>query len=205
MWLQISSRKYRSCVVTRNAPRYFFKNSAIHSIESVSRWFVGSSRISKSGLETIARQSATRRFSPPDKVPINRSGSGALRCVIAVLIRVSMFHASAAAICCSSSDCRLESAASVSYSESNCMACAAPSRIVSITVASAAPSMSCGRYPVTRPVRRVISPASGWVNPASIFRNVDLPHPLRPTIPRWSPSRIVRDADLSTSLSLNRT
>ncbi len=35
-------------------------------MDSLSKWLVGSSRIRRSGRDTMARHSATRRFSPPD-------------------------------------------------------------------------------------------------------------------------------------------
>src|SRR5438045_7183108 len=43
-------------------------------------------------------------------------------------------------------------------------------------------------YPVTRSRRHVNSPESAWATPAAIWRNVDLPEPLRPTSPICSPS-----------------
>ena len=55
--------------ITRNPPSYFFRNSRNHSMESASRWFVGSSRMSVSASEKRMRASSMRRRCPPESVP----------------------------------------------------------------------------------------------------------------------------------------
>ena len=99
----------------------------------------------------IARHRATRLFSPPESVLITRSGSGAFRCIIAVWIRVSIFHASLAVICCSNSDCIFEFGGKLSYFASKLMMCSAPPLIVCSTVASSDIARSCDKYPITKP------------------------------------------------------
>ena len=66
-----SSRKRRSWLMSRRADRLACNVASSHSMALRSRWFVGSSSNSTSGLATSTRASATRRASPPE----SRSGS----------------------------------------------------------------------------------------------------------------------------------
>src|SRR3954453_15863431 len=70
------SRKYRSCVTATTVPLYSARKRSSQATDSASRWFVGSSRSSRSGEERSSRQSATRRRSPPESVVTSRSPSG---------------------------------------------------------------------------------------------------------------------------------
>src|SRR3990172_6880281 len=60
------------------------RNCSSHSTDSASRWFVGSSRSSMSGLERRSLHSATRRFSPPERWPIRASPGGRRRASAAI-------------------------------------------------------------------------------------------------------------------------
>ena len=64
------------------APLKATSSSSSQVIASRSRWLVGSSRNSTSGLATSARASATRFFVPPDRPEIARSGSRCRRCKV---------------------------------------------------------------------------------------------------------------------------
>jgi len=51
---------------------------------------------------------------------------------------------------------------------------------------------SCGTKTIFAPGLANRSPASGWIWPASIFKSVDLPAPLRPTSEARTPGSIAR-------------
>jgi hypothetical protein len=59
------SRKKRSCVTATTVPLYVSRNRSSHSTLSASKWFVGSSRINRSGRRNSSAHSATRLLSPP--------------------------------------------------------------------------------------------------------------------------------------------
>ncbi|WDT78470.1 MAG: hypothetical protein MPW14_14825 [Candidatus Manganitrophus sp.] len=48
------------------------RNCSSHATDSASRWLVGSSSSSMSGLDSSSRHSATRRFSPPESLVTSR-------------------------------------------------------------------------------------------------------------------------------------
>jgi hypothetical protein len=77
---------------------------------------VGSSSISKSGRETIARHIATRRFSPPESDSMRRSPAGQFRCAIATSMRRSSVQPSSADDAMLQCSCRFESCGSDSNS-----------------------------------------------------------------------------------------
>src|SRR5687768_59 len=62
------------------------------------------------------------------------------------------------------------------------------------TVASGANTGSWGTYPMRSLLRTDRVLADGGSRPASIFNNVDLPDPLGPTRPMWSPSKMPNDS-----------
>jgi Protein of unknown function (DUF1602). len=99
------SRKYRSWVTATTVPAYSSRKCSSHSTDSASRWFVGSSRRSRSGCCRSSRASATRRFSPPESVLTSASSGGQRRASIAISTFRSTFHASAAVIRSSSTPC----------------------------------------------------------------------------------------------------
>src|SRR3954467_12865297 len=49
-------------------PLYSARKRSSQATDSASRWFVGSSRRSRSGEESSSRQRATRRASPPERL-----------------------------------------------------------------------------------------------------------------------------------------
>ena len=62
----ILRRKARSWVTNKSDPRHLARKVSSHCMDSMSKWLVGSSRQSKSGSETMACASKTRRFQPED-------------------------------------------------------------------------------------------------------------------------------------------
>ena len=58
----------RSCDVMSSAPGRDFRKRSSQMIDSMSRWFVGSSISSTSGRPSSTRAIATRIFHPPDSV-----------------------------------------------------------------------------------------------------------------------------------------
>ena len=63
----------RSCDVMSSAPVRDFRKSSSQMIDSMSRWFVGSSISSTSGSPSSTRAIATRIFQPPDSAPTSPS------------------------------------------------------------------------------------------------------------------------------------
>ena len=79
--------------------------------DSASRWFVGSSSRSRSGLESSSRHSATRRRSPPESVPTRRHRPAGSRSASMAISNVrSRSQAPAASILSCSSACSASSA-----------------------------------------------------------------------------------------------
>ncbi len=65
--------KSRSCEVMSSAPGSDFRKRSSQRIDSMSRWFVGSSISSTSGLPSSTRAMATRIFQPPESAPTSPS------------------------------------------------------------------------------------------------------------------------------------
>jgi hypothetical protein len=65
---------------------------------SASRWFVGSSRSSMSGASSRSLQSATRRFSPPERLSTEASSGGQRSASMATSIWLSRSQRFAASI-----------------------------------------------------------------------------------------------------------
>ena len=63
----------RSCDVISSAPGSDLRNASSQMIDSMSRWFVGSSISSTSGRPSSTRAIATRIFQPPDSAPTSPS------------------------------------------------------------------------------------------------------------------------------------
>ena len=63
----------RSCEVMSSAPGSDFRKFSSQTIDSMSRWFVGSSRSRTSGLPSSTRAIATRIFQPPESAPTSPS------------------------------------------------------------------------------------------------------------------------------------
>ena len=81
-----------------DVPLYSARWRSSHATDSASRWFVGSSRSSRSGVASSSRHSATRRRSPPESFVTSASAGGRRSASIAYSTFVSRFHASAASI-----------------------------------------------------------------------------------------------------------
>ncbi len=65
--------KSRSCDVMSSAPGSDFRKSSSQMMDSMSRWFVGSSSSRTSGRPSSTRAIATRIFHPPDNAPTSPS------------------------------------------------------------------------------------------------------------------------------------
>ena len=63
----------RSCEVISSAPGNDLRNCSSQMMDSMSRWFVGSSISSTSGMPSRTRASATRIFHPPESAPTSPS------------------------------------------------------------------------------------------------------------------------------------
>ena len=74
-----ASRNQRSWATRITAASIVRSSSSSHSIVSMSRWFVGSSRSSRSGWEASARASEARVSSPPENVASGRSRSSSTK------------------------------------------------------------------------------------------------------------------------------
>ena len=74
-----------------------------------------------------------------------------------------------------------------SYSWDSCCVSAAPAFTCCKTVVPSGNSGFCGRYPTWIPPAFVTKPWSGSSTPAIIFSRVDLPVPLTPMMPIFSP------------------
>ena len=160
------SRKYLSWVTMISAPGSFFSSSSSHSAISLSRWFVGSSRISRSGLVRRAATSASFLRCPPERIP-----HFAVKSVTPSLVSIRF--------------------ASVSSSWSVCPDLLLSRhfwRTASITVCSSGNIGCCGKKLITRCEALVIVPLSDSSSPAIIFSSVDFPVPLIPMMPTFSPS-----------------
>ncbi len=163
--VQISSRNHRSWVTTTSPPAFDDQRRlrwpASQVMPSTSRWLVGSSRkmMSWSPMSSAAR--ATRRRWPPDRSPTRAShGRSAMRPAI-----TSRTLGSPAQTCSSMSP-----------------------MTVWWTVLVPSSSSAWSSMARVTPPRRVTRPESGSRRPASIRSRVDLPSPLRPTMPMRSPS-----------------
>ena len=63
----------RSCEVMSSAPSWVLRKFSSQMIDSMSRWLVGSSISSTSGLPSSTRAMATRIFHPPESAPTSPS------------------------------------------------------------------------------------------------------------------------------------
>ena len=106
------SRKYLSCVTIKSALEYFSKCFSSQSTVSLSIWFVGSSRISKSTGAISAAANATRFFCPPESVSTVCPKSEMPSLVRIVFASLSKDHASALSIFSASSAARFTSLSS---------------------------------------------------------------------------------------------
>ena len=184
-------------------PGYCCKCCSNQSIDSASRWLVGSSSNKISGCCNSRRHNATRRRSPPERNFTSWSSGGQRSASIARSNLLSMFHASEASMwSCNSAwraikDSILSGSSSTSgspndsftfsYSASKSRIGCTPSCTTSFTVFLGSSLGSCSRYPTEYPGENTTSPWYDFSTPAIIFNNVDLPEPLRPIIPIFAP------------------
>ena len=163
------------------------RRSSSHATVVPSKWLVGSSSARRSGSDSSARASPTRRRSPMDNWSTGRSRAG--RKSDAARPRTSYARSSTS-------------------SPSAAARAARPSRSTSPTVVRVSLG-SWGTYSRRRLRRYVISPLSGpSTGPAGVpsgatftksRMKVDLPQPLRPIRPMRSPSCTVSETSLSTT------
>ena len=155
-------------------PGYCCRCCSNQSIDSASRWLVGSSSSRMSGFCSSSRHSATRRRSPPDSVATFWSSGGQRSASIARSSLLSMFHASAASSLSCSSACRFISlsilsgssstsgSAKLSFTWSNSFSRSStgctPSCTISLTVFEGSSFGSCSRYPTLYPGENTTSP-----------------------------------------------
>ena len=127
---------------------------------SLSRWLVGSSRMSRSQGAARTEAMASRFCCPPDR------------------------RAAEASISFSPSR---PSIARHSYSAVSCRKAAACFIACTRTVQSSSKCGDCGRYPIRNPETAVTVPSSAESSPAIIFNKVDFPVPFTPITPIFSP------------------
>ncbi len=160
-----SSRNHRSCVTTMSPPELGAQRRrrwpASQAMPSTSRWLVGSSRKRMSWSPMRSFASATRRRWPPERFATSAS-HGTSEARPSITSRTSGLPAHS----CSSM----------------------PPTMASPTVWPSGRVSLWSSTPIVIPRRRVTRPRSGSRRPARRERRVDLPSPLRPTMPMRSPS-----------------
>src|SRR5882757_8094895 len=201
MWSQTSFSRSRSWLTISSVWRKRLRCSVSHSMASRSRWFDGSSRISRSGLLNSVPASATRMRQPPENSPQGRAWASLSKprpC------RIEAARAGAEAAPISSSRAWMSASRSPSWQASDSASSAVRSPSAASTASSTVispPGGSCGTEPMRfRPLRLMLPPsASIW---PWIRRNrVDLPAPLRPTRPTFQPSDMAADARSNSTRS----
>ena len=155
-------------------PGYCWRCCSSQSIDSASRWLVGSSSNKISGCCKSRRHNATRRRSPPERNLICCSSGGQRKASIARSSLLSMLHASQASILSCNSAWRAISASILSgssrtsgspnfiftssYSARRSSTGCTPSCTTSFTVFSGSSFGSCSRYPTVYPGEKTTSP-----------------------------------------------
>ena len=185
------SRKVRSWVMVTTLPLKSISRFSSHSMESRSRWLVGSSSSSTSGRRTSAWASATRFLVPPESVPID-----------GVLVQVQPVQGFVDALLPVPAVLRLDGALQLVE--------------VALAVAVLRRSARSRRRrrrgwprrpsllhpaPAPAPRRRCAGPAAAagrrrpaFSRPARILSSEDLPAPLRPIRPTRSPASSEKSA-----------
>ena len=165
----------------------YFSN---HSIISKSKWFVGSSRMSKSGLAMSTEARATRFCCPPDNKPTGLSSWVIFSCVRICCARsCTSVHSSSAskASVCACKDCPSSAMRSEAYSAFKRLATAF------FTGISGSNSGVCSNIPTRMPFWKTISPESAVSFPAISPSKVDFPAPLRAISPTCCPSATLKE------------
>ncbi len=196
--MRVASRvsSARSWVTNSTPPRNSCSCSSSHWITSMSRWLVGSSSSSRSGSQTSARASATRRFQPPEsEASVASAGSSSRSRMWSTRwprLQPPRPRSRAGAPPCGAAELSSLPTACETwwYSASRRPASARPSATASYTVVFSFSGRSCASRATRRPGCRQISPASGSASPSTSFSSVDLPAPLRPIRQTRSPASI---------------
>ena len=182
MAVHTSSRNQRSCVTTRSAPAPCFQRPfrwpASHVMARTSKWFVGSSSASTSQSPMSSRARSTRRRCPPESVPTGAS-QGMSRASPAMTSRTR---------------------ASPAHAYSGTSPTSAWPTVAASSKASVWPSTPTRTEPFLS-----TRPASTSSPPDSSASSVDLPSPLRPTMPMRSPSFTPSDTPSNTVFVGNST
>mmetsp|Transcript_10740 Transcript_10740/g.39801 ORF Transcript_10740/g.39801 Transcript_10740/m.39801 type:complete len:270 (+) Transcript_10740:1416-2225(+) len=198
MSLHTASMNARSCDTNNVAVFVICCNRcSSHSTPSTERWFVGSSRINRSGSSIKAAASATRLRCPPESSPIFRDRNSlhpSLSSAACALVSVS--HASSVSICSNtaaifdSSMCpALASAMTFSYRRNSRISGVSLVYTASNTPSSGSNGGSCSRNARFRSFLNHSSPSSLPTSfPANTESNVLLPLPFGPTIATLWPS-----------------
>ena len=185
--------------------------SSSQATVSASRWLVGSSSANSAGRASSARASATRRRSPPDRVPMRDSSGGSCSAAASERTSCSRSQPPAASMracsraCSSSAACSLSPPSAGIFdsrapSSASAAACARkPSRTTSPAVRVGSSAGSCGTYSSVSSRCRVMSPLSGSSAPTISLSSVDLPAPLSPTMPTRSRASTANDTPASTT------
>ena len=160
-----ASRNQRSWVTTSRPPLLRAQRcprcAASQAMPSTSRWFVGSSSATTSHSPTSSAASATRRRCPPLRVPMRASQDR--------------------------SGTRPASTSRILASRAHSCSGRVPTTAAR-TVAEGSSASAWSSTPMRTPLRLVTRPESGVRRPDSSPRRLDLPSPLRPTMPIRSPS-----------------
>ena len=155
-----------------------------------------------SGRERRSRQSATRRFSPPEIFVTSASGGGQRSASIAV----SSVRSSSQPFAASIASCTLPySAMTLSISASgrlspifspssskrarSALSGPTPSSTFPRTVFFGSSWGSCERWPMRMPSAGNASPVNSLSSPAMMRRTVDLPAPFSPRMPILAPGK----------------
>ena len=180
------SRKVRSWVMVTTLPLKSISRFSSHSMESRSRWLVGSSSSSTSGRRTSACASATRLLVAAGKRADAASLSRCSRCRVSST-RCSQFQPSCASMRALQ---RVEVAVAVAVLVDQRDHVGQPGAGGVEHVGVHDPAAAPARHRrCAGPAAAAASPSSGFSRPARIFSSEDLPAPLRPIRPTRSPLR----------------
>ena len=166
--------------------RYF----SSHSIISRSRWLVGSSRMSKSGLAISTEARATLFCCPPESKPMGLSSWVILSWVRICCARsCTSVHSSSAskASVCAWRVCPSSAMSKEAYSARRRLATACR------TGSSGEKSGDCSSMPMRSPFWNTMSPESAVSFPAMRLRSVDFPAPFLAMSPTCCPSATLNE------------
>ena len=186
-------RKRRSWVTKTSAPARPSRNCSSQSIDSMSRWLVGSSSSSRSGrghqrareqhaalhAARQARRTPRRRRGPGASAPRSRAGRAYQPC--AASMRACTAASASVSTCSSACDEMVE------LGEQRADVAQRRRRRRRTRCRRRRCGTSCASRATRGRLRRRTSPSSARISPASSRSNVDLPAPLRPMSAMRSP------------------